>query len=116
MNIDTKIILQVIFVGSLLFLIYCFLSNKFYNFDNLKKEGFTLSDYDKRMLYTRPWNQFCISPPPSWNNTNFMEKPATLGLDIIGNWCKDFAEATSPPEISQECQNKTKSYFYETIT
>lgn len=117
MNIDTKILLQSILVCCLLFLLYCFLSKKDFLLDsNNKKEGFTLTDYDKRMLYTKPWNQFCISPPPMWDEIDFMEKPALLGLEPIGNWCKNFAKASSPPEISEECQKANKSYFYESIT
>lgn len=116
MNIDTKIVLQLILATSLLFLIYCFLSKKnILTDESSKKEGFTLTEYDKRMLFTKPWNQFCLSPPPSWNGVDFMEKPSVLGIDPVGNWCKNYAKATSPPEISEECQEKTKSYFYESI-
>lgn len=116
MNIDTKIVLQLILAVCLLFLLYCFLTKKDFLLDNNNKKREGLTDYDKRMLYTRPWNQFCISPPPSWNGVDFMEKPAVLGLEPIGNWCKNFAKAESPPEISEECQKATKSYFYESIT
>ena len=114
MNINTKIILQIIFAVSLLFLIYCLLTNKNFNGKSVK-EGITFTEYDKRMLFTRPWNSFCVSPPPSWSGSNFIEKPAVLGLEPVGNWCKNVGSATSPPEISDDCIKLTTNHFYESI-
>ena len=104
MNPNTKLLLKVTFCVAILFLIYCLVTKSYFTGDGKPlREGVTFTHFDNSTFFTKPWDEFCVNPPPSSNNNNFMEKPAVLGLDPVGNWCKNYGEALSPPSISAEC-------------
>lgn len=72
------------------------------------KEGIVFTPYDNSKLFTRPWEKFCIPPPPSCNK-NLMDGSAADGTPKIGCWCKDVADAG---DLDTNCYDIDYSHFY----
>ena len=113
MNQNTKLLLQLTFCAAILFLVYCLVTKNFFN--TPVKEGVTFRHFDNSTFFTRPWDEFCVMPPPSWDGTKLMEKPAIIGIDPVGNWCKNAGEANSPPAVSPDCLKISNNHLYESM-
>ena len=113
MNKNTKLLLQLTFCSAVLFLVYCLFTKNFFN--KALKEGVTFTHFDNTTFFTQPWDEFCVMPPPIWDGTNFMEKPSVIGLEPVGNWCKNVGVANSPPAVSPECLQLSNNHLYESM-
>ena len=90
-------------------LVVIFLLLVIYNYFNKSlQEGIVFTPYDNSKLFTKPWNNFCINPPPSCKK-DFEFGPATAGSPPIGCWCDG---AGSAPELENKCTDIDYSHFY----
>ena len=76
------------------------------------KEGITFTPFDNRTFFTRPWDNFCITTPPSCQKP-FLQKPGMIGEFPAGCHCKEIGIATSPPSIENNCYELDYNYFYK---
>ena len=72
------------------------------------REGVVFTPYDNAKLFTKPWSNFCIPPPPSCDK-NLLERPASIGSPPIGCHCKGVGNAGN---LDTDCQNIDYNHFY----
>tara|TARA_Y100000389_G_scaffold192924_1_gene221110 strand:+ start:7007 stop:7312 length:306 start_codon:yes stop_codon:yes gene_type:complete len=72
------------------------------------QEGIIFTPYDNKKLFTKPWSQFCISPPPSCNK-NLPQRAGLLGNPAIGCNCKNFGDAGN---LDPNCDGTNHLYFF----
>ena len=96
--------LSYIFLLGLLLLVFLYL----YNTMAPLREGVVFTRYDKAILFTKPWDDFCVPPPLSCDK-NIMERPAAIGSPPIGCHCKGVGNAG---KLSVSCEDIDYNHFY----
>lgn len=69
-----------------------------YMVSNPVQEGVVFTPYDNRMLFTKPWDQFCVNQPPSCSNNPLIRSIAGGGDQEIGCWCDRMESILTPDE------------------
>jgi len=72
------------------------------------REGVVFTRYDNSKLFTKPWDKFCMPPPPSCS-TNLLEGPASIGSPPIGCNCKGVGDAGN---LDTDCHDIDYNHFY----
>ena len=78
--------------------------------NNSVKEGITFTPYDNAKFFTKPWDAFCVTQPPSCNN-NMPLKQGMIGDAPIGCNCDGIGEPIKP--LRYNCNSVDFSHFYK---
>ena len=62
------------------------------------REGVIFTPYDNSKLFNKPWDKFCIQPPPSCQKDTMNAQDAH-GNPPIGCWCSD----QEAPLLDNDC-------------
>ena len=76
-------------------------------FNKSIREGIVFTPYDNKMLFTKPWSQFCVPPPPSCNKN--LPNAAVVGSPQIGCNCKGVGDAGN---LDPKCDGTNHLYFF----
>jgi len=69
-------------------------------------EGITFTPYNNSKLFTKPWNSFCMNPPPSCDkNYKF-----SYNTDSIGCNCDSIGKAVK--ELEPDCNTIDYTHFF----
>ena len=72
------------------------------------REGIVFTPYDNKKLFTKPWAEFCVPPPPSCDK-NLPQGPAMVGSPQIGCNCKGVGDAGN---LDPKCDGTNHLYFF----
>ena len=72
------------------------------------REGVVFTNYDNSKLFTKPWNKFCETFPPSCNFN--LPSDSSIIPSPIGCWCDEHGEA---PKLNNNCTDLDYSLYPE---
>ena len=87
-------------------LTFIYIINSYFN--KSLKEGVVFTPYDNKKLFTKPWDRFCINPPPSCNK-NFFNGSELSGIPMIGCNCEGIGNAGN---LDPKCDGNEDLYFF----